>query len=114
MSKPARITETDFMGQVIDFAHLHGWMVAHFRPMRRRDGTYETPCQADAMGFPDLFMVRPETGHRVAAELKTGKNRVSEDQDKWLDAMERAGIPAYIWTPNDWPEIEETLQLGPK
>lgn len=106
------LSEAEFLGQVIDLAHLNGWLVAHFRPMRKANGGWETPCQADAKGFPDLFMVHP-LRHRLAAELKVGRNRVTPEQDRWLDAMEVAGIPAFVWTPDEWDEIESVLKHGP-
>lgn len=108
----SRINETEFMEQVVDFAHLHGWFVAHFRAARTADGEYETPCQFDAKGFPDLFMVRP--GQCVAAELKVGKNTKSAEQENWLNALEASGIPAFTWYPDNWDEIEEVLTNGPE
>lgn len=108
------MSEAEFLSQVIDFAHLHGWKVAHFRAARTSSGGWETPCQADAKGFPDLFMLHEKNSRAVAAELKVGRNRPTDEQDEWLDAMERCGITAYVWKPVDWNEIEDVLKNGEK
>lgn len=110
--KVCKISEAEFMQQVIDFAHLHGWRVAHFRPSRTKNG-WVTAVSADGKGFPDLFMVRKSTKDCVAIELKVPPNKVTEEQDEWLTAMELCGIASFTWTPNDWTEIEDVLTHGP-
>ena len=104
--------EANFQRAVIDMAHLYGWRVAHFRRARKANG-WSTPVAADGKGFPDLFCVRPQTGHRLAAELKVPPNKVSVEQNDWLDALELSGIPAFVWTPAEWVEIESVLKDGP-
>jgi hypothetical protein len=104
-------SEAEFLDQVIARAKLAGWICAHFRAARTSRG-WETPCQGDAKGFPDLFLLRPKSGHRLAAELKVGANKPTPEQNAWLTAMERCGIPAFIWTPVDWPEIDKVLMEG--
>lgn len=92
-----RLTEKAFMAQVVQLAKWNCWMVFHTFDSRRC-----TP------GFPDLFMVK---GLRVvAAELKVGKAKPTEDQWRWLQALNRAGIPAFVWTPDSWPTIESVLK----
>jgi hypothetical protein len=105
--------EDSFQSAVIDMAHLYGWKVAHFRKARTATG-WITPVAADGKGFPDLFCVRDTTKHRLAAELKAGRNTVTVEQDEWLRVLELSGIPAYTWTPNDWVEIERVLKEGPE
>ena len=107
------VNENDFQDTVIKLAKLHGWRVAHFRPSRTKDG-WATAVSADGKGFPDLFMLRDSTGHRVAAELKVGHNKTTPEQDAWLTAMEACGIPAFVWKPCDWDEIEDVLTNGVK
>jgi hypothetical protein len=107
----AKVSEKEFQQQVIDFAHLHGWKVAWFRPVRvqRADGSvyYETPVGADGKGWPDLILVK---GVKiVAAELKVGKNTTSPEQDRWLAVLATCCIPAFVWTPSTWEEISECL-----
>lgn len=107
------ISEKEFMGQVIDLAHLRGWIIAHFRPSQTQSGRWVTAVQADGEGFPDLFMLRPDRRQSVAAELKVGRGRTSAEQERWLDAMDQCGIAAYVWRPEDWAEIERVLEHGP-
>lgn len=107
-------TEAQFTAQVIAFARMHGWRVAHFRGVRvqrKGGGTYyETPVQGDGKGFPDLILVR--RGTLVAAELKVGRNAVTAEQRDWLAAFGAAGAAVHEWRPEDWPEIERTLGGG--
>lgn len=105
MPLPA-ITEDQFKKQVIDLAHLRGWRVAHFRPARvTRNGreTWRTPVEGDGAGFPDLVLARD--GDVIFAELKVGKNTLSDEQSKWLNATD-----GYCWRPENWPQIEELLK----
>lgn len=109
---PGKVSEAEFQTQVIDFAHLHGWRVAHFRKVRvqRKDGTvyWQTPVAADGKGFFDLVMVR---GRLVLwVELKIPGGRIEPDQQAWHSAMKAAGEAVFVWFPQDWPETEATLR----
>jgi hypothetical protein len=101
------ITESEFQKQVIDFANLHGWLVAHFRPSLNKRGKWQTAVQADGAGFPDLILVRERI---VAAELKVGKNKATMEQMRWLTAFRLTETEAYIWYPEDWKAIEAVLK----
>lgn len=95
-----KLTEREFMAQVVAFAKLHGWLVYHTHDSRR--------CAA---GFPDLVLVK---GLRlIFAELKVGKNKTSPEQDTWLNALNRA-VPALcgaalVWRPEYWHAIKRSL-----
>jgi hypothetical protein len=102
------ITETEFLKQVIDLARLFRWRVAHFRPAMTAHG-WRTAVQGDGAGFPDLLLIR-SCGQLLVAELKVGKNKVTDEQQAWLDAFAATGIPAYVWRPTDWKQIEEILR----
>lgn len=111
--KSLKITEAEFTRQVLEYAKLKGWRTAHFRPARTKDG-WRTAVSGDGKGFPDLLMVRQ--GRMIVAELKVGKNKVSEAQKAWLNAFVTivrlwtgAMMRVDIWTPDDWPEIERML-----
>ena len=112
MKKP-KITEAEFQKQVIQLARLRGFKVAHFRCVRimRSSGKtyYETPVQADGTGFMDLILANEAKKLLIAAELKVPPNKCSPQQTEWLNAFASAGVPAYVWTPDDWPEIEKVL-----
>ena len=107
MIRTPRLTEYAWQLQVIAFARLHGWRVAHFRPGMNRRGECQTAVQGDGVGFPDLVLVKP--GKCIVAELKSDEGRVSEEQRVWLRAFEAAGVPAYTWRPRDWSEVVEVL-----
>ena len=88
------ITEKEFMQQVIQLAKLRGWLVYHTHDSRR-----------SAAG---LLLVR---GPRLmAAELKIGRNKLSDEQFGWMKALAQANVRVYIWRPEDWPEIEKELR----
>lgn len=101
------MSEREFLAQVIQFARLLGWKVAHFRPARTAQG-WRTPCQADAKGWPDLVLLRGRS--LIFAELKVGRGRLSSEQEGWLAGLRGVGMPAFVWTPGDWGEIEAVLQ----
>lgn len=108
------ITEEEFLAQVVALARLYHWRVAHFRPARTARG-WRTPCQFDAAGFPDLILARGHqlgVGRVIAAELKVGRNALTNAQSAWLTHFLAAGIEAYVWRPGLWDEIVETLSDG--
>lgn len=106
--KPLPLSESAFQTQVIDLAHACGFMVAHFRAARTQSGTrWMTPVQADGAGFPDLVLAKP--GRCIFAELKADDGRMSEDQTRWMLALD--GQEKYVWRPRDFQLIEGTLRL---
>lgn len=102
------MTENDLLRGVLDMARLFSWRSAHFRPAKTAHG-WRTPVQGDGEGWPDLFLVRG--GRRIAAELKSDKGRLTDEQSAWLEALARAGVEVHLWRPVDYPErIAEVLQ----
>ncbi len=114
LPRPEPKDEREFQRQVIDFAHLHGWRVAHFRsvPVAIPGGKihWQTPVQADGEGFLDLFMVRGTRA--IAAELKMPKNKPTKKQLEWFAALAVTPVLPVIWYPADWPTIEQVLSCG--
>lgn len=83
---------------VIDLAQTLGWRVAHFRPSPTGKG-WRTAVEADGAGFPDLVLVK---GDRVLfREVKSGRGKLTEAQQRWLDALCRAGMDAKLWRLED-------------
>lgn len=102
-----KLTETEFLSQVIQYAKLRGWRVVHFRPAKTSRG-WRTPVQGDGVGWPDLFLIR---GDRIiVAECKSDRGKLAPEQDAWLKAFELASVPSYLWRPGDWDEIMEVLR----
>ena len=110
--KVGSMREAEFQAQVIEYARSRGWRVAHFRKVRvqRKDGTtyWETPVAAGGVGFPDLLMVRGD--RLLVAELKVPPNTTTPEQRAWIAAFLLANVEARVWTPANWPEIEEVLR----
>ena len=92
-----KITEAEFMAQIVQLAAMHCWMIYHTHDSRNSPS-----------GFPDLFLVRGRV--LIAAELKRSpKEKPTLDQKRWLAALNLAGVNCFLWTPADWPEIEKVL-----
>jgi hypothetical protein len=93
-------TEKVFMGQVIDYARLMGWVVYHPWISVRSEP-----------GFPDVLAVR--AGRLVVAELKSLTGKLSPAQEGWLGALGAVpGCEVRVWRPDDesWADIERTLR----
>lgn len=107
--------EAGFTNQVLQFARLHGWRTAHFRPARvaQKDGTvsWRTAVQGDGKGFPDLVLVRGTVC--IFAELKIGTRKPTPEQEMWLQDLTKTPNPTFLWTQEDWGQIEEVLG-GPR
>ena len=103
----AEMSERDWQDQVIVFARLRGWLVAHFRPALTSKG-WRTPVTADGAGFPDLVMVRDRV---IVVKLKSETGRTTAEQARWLAALEAAHAEHYVWRPSDWPEVEAVLGM---
>lgn len=98
--------ERAFQDAVVDYAHLCGWIVAHFRNSRTGSGAHVTAVSYDGKGFPDLVLVRERV---VFAEMKAPRGTVSPEQDAWAASLLAAGAEHYFWRPRDWPAIERIL-----
>ena len=106
MKATAKLTEAQFTAQVIQYAQLMGWRVAHFRPAMTAKG-WRTAVQGDGAGFPDLVLVRGPV--LLFWELKVKPNTASASQVAWIDALHGAGQWAKVLYPEHWDLIQETL-----
>jgi hypothetical protein len=96
-----RLSEKAFQQQVIDLAHLYGWMAYHTYDSRR-----------SVPGYPDLALVHKARGEYLLAELKSERGRLSLAQRQWIDALRQANIEIYIWRPSDFSHIVARLTTG--
>lgn len=99
-----RLSEATLDATVFDIVHLHGGLVAHFRPAIAgfgRDGQprWRTAVAADGKGFPDLVIVLP--GGVMFREDKRDGQKPTPDQRMWLDRLDAAGADADVWTEAD-------------
>jgi hypothetical protein len=104
MATTFKLSEREFMAQVVELARLLGYLVYH-----PYDSRHSTP------GFPDLTMVQPGCDNRpgriIFAELKSNVGRVSPAQREWLQALEGCpGVECYLWRPGDWEAIVKRLK----
>lgn len=96
-----RQTEAQFQQAVLEYAAVFGWhWQYHTFDSRRSTG-----------GFPDLVLMRPP--QLLVVELKSG-TKTTAAQDGWLEAFRQCGVTALVWTPDDWPEIEQALDRKSK
>lgn len=101
--------EKQFQTCVTNLAAVLGWRWTHIRPARVMRGgkeTYETPVDGDAKGMFDCEFVRERL---FKAELKYGRNTPTDEQLRWKEWYDRAGVENYIWYPTDAEEIVEVL-----
>lgn len=99
--------EADFQKNVLDLAHMRGWIVAHFRGVFDANAKrWMTPVGADGKGFPDLVLVRERV---IFAELKSKTGRLRPDQVTWLDRLRDTGAEVYVWRPKDLEDISIIL-----
>jgi hypothetical protein len=91
------MTEKALLQAVFAMARDFGWEAYH--PLISRWG---------ASGWPDLTLVKPP--RLIFAELKTGRNPVTQQQRKWLGLLRQCpGVEVYLWRPSDMQRIAEVL-----
>lgn len=110
MRSPAlpRMSEKEFQSQVVELAKANGWKLIHFRPGLNRRGRWSVALEGDP-GWPDLFFVHEKRRKALAMELKAEGGDPTPDQRAWANALNAAGIPAYIFWPTDFNVIQRLL-----
>ena len=122
-----KISESQFLSQVIDLAHAYKWKVAHFRPAQTRcrdckgqgcsscgftGKSWRTAVQGDGKGFPDLVLAKK--GKIIFAELKTETGKVSPEQIDWFLILQSCDdgdhCSMMLWRPSDYADIEKILK----
>jgi hypothetical protein len=98
------LSEDDFQQQVLDWAQLRGWRIAHVRAAQVRDGRWATPVTGSP-GFPDLVLAR--RGVVLLAELKSETGRFRPGQREWLAAADTHG---RLWRPSSWDTVVAELR----
>jgi hypothetical protein len=91
------------MGQLIQVARQHGYLVYHTHDARR-----------SAPGFPDLCLVSaiPGPGRCFLWEVKTRTGKLSMDQFTWLSGLDGKTIDARVVRPSDFADLAALLQKG--
>ncbi len=95
------VPEKEFQAAVRAFAESAGWLVYSVPDSRR----------ATAAGYPDLTLCKPSHPRHpvIVAELKRAGQKPRASQRDWLWCFAAAGVPAFCWTPESWPEIRRVL-----
>ena len=89
-------TEKDFQQAIVDLAHTLGWKVYHtWNSKHSEAGDLDLRCRRERLFFAELKM----PGRKPT--------QAQWDEIAWLKAH---GFEVYLWYPDDWPEIEETLK----
>ena len=110
---PAQVVrERDFQQTIMDYARLCGWRVYHFhdsrRQIRRPDGTTAWVGDSDAVGWPDLVLVRPPDV--LIWELKSDDGDVTPEQRSTGDDLaDCPGVEYAELRPADWNWVEVRL-----
>lgn len=104
-------SEADFLGAVQDLADTYGWKWLHIDPALNDRGYWRTPIRGPlGKGWPDLFLIHPERGRMIYAELKSETGRVKQEQITVLGWLGQFGfVECYIWRPRDWEEVLQCL-----
>ena len=109
MTAAVTMSERQLQDAVVDLARMLKWRCVHFGAAQDDRGRWRTPTQADAVGWPDLILVRDRM---VVVEVKAKAGRLSAEQGQWLEVLTRAGIENYVFRPADWVsgEVEAVLR----
>lgn len=83
------VKEDEVLKRVRSVARVHGWLCYHTYDARRSEP-----------GFPDVVATN---GRRLLfAELKSRTGKVTIEQARWLELLERAtAIDVRLWRPGD-------------
>lgn len=101
------IPEKHLQATVQSILTFYGWLWFH-APDNKPDRNGRV--QNIRAGFPDLVAVR---GRRtVYIELKRETGRVTADQQRWHDALRRAGNEVYVWRPSDVNDAKDILAMA--
>jgi hypothetical protein len=108
------MSEKVLQDRIVDRAKRRGWRLAHAgRGIAAYDAAgnpvFVTPM---AKGWPDLFLLHPESGRSLVIECKSEVGEPSDEQIEWLQAFNACGIPAILVRPSDLREgrVNEILK----
>jgi hypothetical protein len=98
-----KMSEQTLQDRVVGRAKRRGWKVAHAGRGIAAFDAQGLPVFVTQMakGWPDLFLLRPEDGHRLVIELKKEEGDLEPEQVEWLQAFNACGIPAIMVKPSD-------------
>ncbi|HEY4760797.1 MAG TPA: VRR-NUC domain-containing protein [Thermoguttaceae bacterium] len=74
--------------------------------------TWRTAVEGDGEGFPDLILIKQfsETSIIIAAELKSQKGKLSDNQRRWIASFNSVpGAIGVTWRPDDYDDVQLLL-----
>lgn len=92
-------THVEWQQQIVDLAHMNGWLHLHVRRSIGRGKKWVT--STNVIGWPDLLLWHERDQRVLAVELKVGKDRPTDEQTAVLESLHRAGIETHVWYPVD-------------
>jgi hypothetical protein len=98
------VTETELQTEVIKIAKRFSWIWYHVPGAHSR---------RTKPGFPDLVLLHPATGRLLFAELKADKGKVSDTQQRWIDALTDGGHDVVVWRPEHLDSGAIARRLAP-
>ena len=110
------MTHEELLNMTIEYLHLKGFHVAGFRPgmtsrtYKNKKGEvkqlWETGVVGDGKGFPDLLAIRSVSYKvsEVGIEIKTEKDKLSQEQGCWQGWFREARILYLVIKPSDFPD----------
>ena len=107
-----KVTEAQWMAQVIELAELHSWRVMHVRPaIARQSARHGTKwvTATSVTGWVDLTLWHPTAGGVIFAELKTDRGRLTREQADVIDSLRGSGQEVHVWRPRDFDAVHERL-----
>ena len=95
---PLESSEVLFQARVIAYAQDAGWWVYHTHRSDRSEP-----------GYPDLHLIHTAANRDIYAELKRIGGQPTYAQWWVLMRLQELGHEAYLFRPDDWPEIVTVL-----
>lgn len=106
-----RATELEYEAGIISAAKAAGWLI-HAERAAISKGKWSTAIKGNA-GFPDIVATHPRWRRLLILELKRKPNRLTKEQQQWLDALTPhrsshlyAGI---AWVPEQYSQVLHQL-----
>ena len=101
------VSEKELQTRVIEFARLYGWRVAHFHDSRRQVKPGVFVGDKDAVGFPDLVLVRPP--RLMVVELKRELGKLTDEQQAWIGDLQACGVEVHVVRPSSEDRFRQRL-----
>ena len=102
------MAEAEFQTAVIDLAHVHGWLVAHFRAAKNRPGG--VPLSQQTVSASPIWYSSTRSGVSYSANSNRTPDGSPPNNANGCNAP-AAGADAYVWRPCDWPTIIATTLM---